>query len=171
MLVAERVVTTQTNLYILLSDHLGSTSITATSSGGLSSELRYMPWGGNRFTAGTTPTSFRYTGQREDSYINLYWYGSRWYDQSLGRFIQPDTIVPDAVQGVQAWDRFAYVNNSPTNKVDPSGHWGFNFNLSSIVNSVITSVGMNSTDLVNGLNTVSTILDVAGLVIDSDCYG
>jgi hypothetical protein len=24
----------------------------------------------------------------------LYWYNSRWYDQTLGRFIQPDSIVP-----------------------------------------------------------------------------
>jgi hypothetical protein len=31
-------------------------------------------------------------------------------------------MVPEAVQGVQAWDRFAYVNNSPVNFNDPSGH-------------------------------------------------
>jgi hypothetical protein len=39
----------------------------------------------------------------------------------LGRFVQPDSIVPES-QGVQAWDRYAYVNNSPTNYADPSGH-------------------------------------------------
>ena len=31
-------------------------------------------------------------------------------------------IVPEAAQGVQAWDRYAYVNNSPVNFNDPSGH-------------------------------------------------
>jgi hypothetical protein len=30
--------------------------------------------------------------------------------------------VPEAAQGVQAWDRYAYVNNSPVNYNDPSGH-------------------------------------------------
>jgi hypothetical protein len=35
----------------------------------------------------------------------------------LGRWIQPE-----AAQGVQAWDRYAYVNNSPVNFNDPSGH-------------------------------------------------
>jgi hypothetical protein len=37
----------------------------------------------------------------------------------LGRFAQADTIVPGGVQGL---DRYAYVNNSPLNYVDPSGH-------------------------------------------------
>ncbi len=69
-----------------------------------------------------TPTDFLFTGQRYDSYINLYWFESRWYDSQLGRFISPDPDVPEAVQGVQAWDRYAYVNNSPVNYNDPSGH-------------------------------------------------
>ena len=47
---------------------------------------------------------------------------SRWYDPALGRFTQPDTIVPVGVQGTQAYDRFAYVNNNPVRYNDPSGH-------------------------------------------------
>jgi hypothetical protein len=39
----------------------------------------------------------------------------------LGRFAQADSIIP-LQQGVQAWDRYAYVNNSPVNYVDPTGH-------------------------------------------------
>lgn len=38
---------------------------------------------------------------------------------TLGRFAQADSIIPDEVQGL---DRYAYVNNSPMNYVDPSGH-------------------------------------------------
>jgi hypothetical protein len=49
-------------------------------------------------------------------------YGSRRYDPELGRFIQPDSIVPTSTQGVQAWDRYAYANNSPVVHNDPSGH-------------------------------------------------
>jgi RHS repeat-associated protein len=62
------------------------------------------------------------TAQRLDSYINLHWYGSRWYDAELGRFIQPDSIVPEAVQGIQSWNRYAYANNNPLAYTDPSGH-------------------------------------------------
>jgi len=54
-----------TALSYLFGDHLGSTSITADASGSLSGELRYLPFGETRYTSGQTPTSFRYTGQRE----------------------------------------------------------------------------------------------------------
>jgi hypothetical protein len=49
------------------------------------------------------------------------YYNARWYDPSLGRFAQADTIVPDGVQG---YDRYAYVGNNPVNYADPSGHFG-----------------------------------------------
>ena len=47
------------------------------------------------------------------------WDNARWYDPSLGHFAQADSIIPGGVQGL---DRYAYVNNSPMNYVDPSGH-------------------------------------------------
>jgi RHS repeat-associated protein len=81
-------------LSYLFADQLGSTSVVANSSGSKTAEVRYKAWGEDRYTSGTVPTSYRYTVQRVDSYINLYWYNSRWYDQTLGRFIQPDSIVP-----------------------------------------------------------------------------
>jgi len=81
-------------LSYLLADHLGSTSITANSSGAKVAELRYKAWGETRYTYGTTPTSYRYTGQRAESDIGLYYYGARWYDPSLARFAQADVIVP-----------------------------------------------------------------------------
>ncbi len=36
--------------------------------------------------------------------------------------MQADSIIPLAGQGTQAFDRYAYVNNSPVNFNDPSGH-------------------------------------------------
>jgi hypothetical protein len=47
---------------------------------------------------------------------------ARWYDPSLGRFAQPDTLIPEQSQGTQAWDRYAYANNNPMRYTDPSGH-------------------------------------------------
>jgi RHS repeat-associated protein len=79
-----------------------------------------MPWGGNRFTNGTTPTSYRYTGQRE-SEVGLYYYGARFYDPQLGRFVSPDMVIPQG-QGSQAWDRYAGMNNNPVRYTDPTGH-------------------------------------------------
>jgi RHS repeat-associated protein len=94
-------------LSYLLGDHLGSTSLTTDATGNKVSEIRYKAWGNVRYATEDVPTKYQYTGQYSDSYINLLWYGSRHYDPELGRFIQPDSIVPLAAQGVQAWDRYA----------------------------------------------------------------
>ncbi len=37
--------------------------------------------------------TYRYTGQRQAA-TGLYFYTARWYDPAIGRFIQPDTLVP-----------------------------------------------------------------------------
>ena len=63
----------------LLTDHLGSTAITARGNGEKRGELRYSPWGTVRYRWGTTPTNYRYTGQY--SYVDdfgLYFYNARW---------------------------------------------------------------------------------------------
>jgi len=121
----------------LLGDHLGSTSITTDSSGNKVSEMRYKAWGEVRYSwtsgASTTPayqlSSYTFTGQY--SYMDdpstsgvtegfgLLFYNARMYDPAIGRFTSADTIIPPGVQG---YDRYAYVNNSPVNYIDPSGH-------------------------------------------------
>ena len=107
-------------LTYMLSDHLGSTSLTTDSAGNVISELRYKPWGELRYQAGTTSTSYTYTGQYSNTAdFGLMYYNARWYDPSLGRFAQADSIVPGGVQG---YDRYAYVNNNPIKYTDPTGH-------------------------------------------------
>jgi len=105
-----------------LQDHLGSTSITTDASGGLISQLWYKAWGELRYSSGTTPTKYTYTGQYSNTAeFGLMYYGARWYDSSLGRFAQADTLVPGA-GNPQAYDRYAYGYNNPLRYIDPSGH-------------------------------------------------
>jgi RHS repeat-associated protein len=73
-----------------------------------------------RYTTGTTPTTWRFTGQREDATIGLYFYNARYLDPALGRFTQPDTIVP-APGNPQALNRYSYVLNNPLRYTDPTG--------------------------------------------------
>lgn len=103
----------------LYGDQLGSVSVVADASGNLVSRTLYKPWGEIRYTQGTSQTDYGYTGQKQEG--DIYFYNARWYDPQLGRFMQADTIVPLQVQGTQAWDRFAYVNNNPIRYTDPSG--------------------------------------------------
>ncbi len=117
--------TGSSTLNYLLGDHLGSTSITADSAGVRVAELMYKARGENRYTYLTTSTTFRFTGQRQESGLGgadgLYFYGARWYDPALGRFAQADTIVPGA-GNPQALNRYSYSLSNPLKYTDPSGH-------------------------------------------------
>ena len=107
-------------LYYTLSDHLGSTSLTTDANGNKIAEMRYKPWGEVRYQTGDSHTDRTYTGQRSySSDFGLMFYNARWYDPVIGRFAQADTIIPGGVQG---YDRYAYVNNSPIMYADPTGH-------------------------------------------------
>jgi RHS repeat-associated protein len=68
-----------------------------------------------------TQTDFGYTGQRQEGYTGLMDYRARFYDGSLGRFLQPDSIVP-GVANPQNFNRFSYVGNSPIDQNDPTGY-------------------------------------------------
>ena len=56
-------------------------------------------------------TDYRFTGQRQDG-TGLYQMGARWYDPAIGRWLQPDTIVPDP-GNPQSLNRYSYVLNNP----------------------------------------------------------
>ncbi len=108
--------------YYLFLDHLGGTHITDVGSNNPPpSRLLYRPWGETRLNEGTQRTTWRFTGQREDATIGLYYYGARYYDSTLGRFVQPDTIVPNPGDP-QSLNRYSYTLNNPVRYTDPTGH-------------------------------------------------
>jgi RHS repeat-associated protein len=116
-----RVVRVGNTLSYVLTDHLGSSSVTLDDGGGVVGELRYYAYGETRVSSGTTPTERLYSGQLQDDDIGLYYYNARWYSAYLNRFVSADTLVP--VPGSpQSLNRYAYANNSPTNFRDPTGH-------------------------------------------------
>jgi len=107
-------------LSYILGDHLGSTSIVTDASGNVVSQTKYKAWGEVRYSSGTSPTRYGFTGQMDyTGDFGLMFYNARWLDVSLGRFAQADTIVPPGVQGL---DRYGYTGNDPVNHTDPSGH-------------------------------------------------
>jgi hypothetical protein len=46
---------------------------------------------------------------------------ARYYLPQIGRFVSPDSIVPDPANP-QSFNRYAYVRNNPINLSDPTGH-------------------------------------------------
>jgi len=48
-------------------------------------------------------------------------FNARFYSPALGRFVQPDSIIPDLTNS-QPWNRYSYVSNNPLKQIDPTGH-------------------------------------------------
>jgi RHS repeat-associated protein len=153
-------------LYWLFGDHLGSQAITTNSSGEKISEVRYSPWGEDRYYAYTSSTTYRFTGQRTEFGLGLMYYGARFYDPSLGRFISPDTLIPEQTQGVQAWDRYAYANNNPVKYTDPSGHCLILCTaiIGAGIGAIVGAVGYTAYTLATGreFNTTTMLLAAGG---------
>ncbi len=115
-----------TGLQYFLTDHLGSVVATTDSTGTLTSQQRYLPFGGARTdvqTPGVPSTDYGYTGQRnlDPGMGGLMDYKARFYSPYINRFIQPDTLIPSPANP-QAFNRYSYVLNSPVNFNDPTGH-------------------------------------------------
>jgi RHS repeat-associated protein len=107
-----------------MQDHLGSTSGTASNAGVSTSTIRYFPFGLTRTISGTLSIDKLFTGQRKvNSDINdgLYYYGARYYDAGIGRFLSPDSVIPN-ISNPQSLNRYSYCYNNPLKMVDPSGH-------------------------------------------------
>ncbi len=104
-------------------DNLHSTAIETDASGNKIQHYEYLAFGGDRFTESATvfPVSRRYTGQVKDEDTGLYFYGARYYDPQLQRFIQGDDRIPDFANP-QSYNRYSYVLNNPLRFTDPSGH-------------------------------------------------
>lgn len=71
--------------------------------------------------ANTEPTH-GFTGQELDPETGLYYYGGRYYDPELGRFISPDPFVQDP-EDPQNLNRYSYVLNNPQSYIDPTGYF------------------------------------------------
>ncbi len=82
--------------------------------------IKYYPYGDRWESQGDLGTDKLFTGQRLDD-TGLYYYGARYYDPTIGRFIRADTIVQNFFNP-QALNRFSYVANNPLKYIDPTGH-------------------------------------------------
>ncbi|GJL64185.1 MAG: hypothetical protein NPIRA04_28390 [Nitrospirales bacterium] len=90
------------------------------SSGVSEQDVAYYPYGDTRSNTGTADVAYKYTGKEQDDSTGLYFYEARYYDPVLGRFISPDTIVPNP-GNPQSLNRYSYVLNNPLRYTDPSG--------------------------------------------------
>lgn len=72
---------------------------------------------------------FTYTNRELDRESGLYFYRARYYDSSIGRFIQSDPHPGTTANPITFNTKYSYVDNSPANRVDPAGTFFFNTTL------------------------------------------
>ncbi len=60
---------------------------------------------------------FRYRSYYYDEGIELYYLNSRYYDPAVGRFLSPDSVVPEVGGDICDYNLYAYCNQNQTNLV------------------------------------------------------
>ncbi len=121
-------------------DHLGSSAIITDETGQVAGIIDYFPHGETRFeiSAENEPgTNYKYTGKEQDE-TGLYYYGARYYDTKIGRFISVDPAVlkigtknkpennKQALELLtipQSQNSYSYALNNPLKYNDPNGNW------------------------------------------------
>ncbi len=108
--------------YFYHNDHLGGVNVVTDITGNRVQLNEYDPWGGVSRSEGSIDPDTRFTGQKLDAETGLYYYGGRYYDPEISRFISPDPYVQDP-DDPQNLNRYSYVLNDTINYTDPSGYF------------------------------------------------
>ena len=104
--------------YYYLNDALGSVRQVMQSTNLLYSS-DYKPFGANYQKDGQT--YFQFSGKPIDGSTGLYYFGARFYNPSMQRFITEDTF-PGIKDDPQSLNRYAYVEDNPLSRTDPTGN-------------------------------------------------
>jgi len=117
------VVNVNWDIYYYHTDSLGSTRIITYTDSTYVYVNNYQPFGQDNGTAKgvyANRATDKFTGKPYSKATGLYYEFQRWYDPSIGRFISPDRIAGYR-KDPQSLNPYIYVENSPTNSIDPSG--------------------------------------------------
>ncbi len=139
--------------YYYHANHLGSINVVTDQLGGVVEQRDYTPfgepvdWTGPQ--SGPKELLLTFNSQRYDDNSGLYYFGARYYDAELGRFMTPDTILPDPMNP-RKLNRYAFAGGNPVRYSDPTGHDWFDIVMGVLV--VVAAI------VVTGLLVVAAII-------------
>ena len=145
--------------HFYLKDHQGNVRVVADKDGKLEETNDYYPFGGT-FTTSTSVQPYKYNGKELDrvSGLNLYDYGARYYDATIGRWCMVDSLS----EKYYSFNSYNYCGNNPARYVDPDGNgWNeawpflksslsFSFSIGGQANANVKIMGVNVGLGVNG---------------------
>ncbi|HET7270396.1 MAG TPA: RHS repeat-associated core domain-containing protein, partial [Rubrobacter sp.] len=143
-------------------DHRGTRHLVTAEDGEVAARWEYDPFG---VPSGPAEKHLPMFGGRVwYAEVGLYYFGARWYDPRLGRFLTPDTytgrpdderlvhpcrpagsqalarsqILADWLKQPRVRNRYAFCGNDPVGRIDPNGHWSFGWTLLSVLGAIWT---------------------------------
>lgn len=149
-------------------DHLGGSSVVSDADGNLEETTDYYPFGGIRLDEkeGSFNEQRKFTGHEYDAETGLNYMGARYQSGAVGRFMSEDqsflllgqdsdrTKLVESLSEPQKLNSYSYVENSPMNKVDPTGKAS---TLAWILNPIGTSAQINFWNLGSNLLANSSV--------------
>lgn len=109
-----------TKAYYLMNGHGDVTEI-RDNTGAVLNNYTYDIWGNVTSQTGSLKNPFLYSGEYWDDTTKLQYLRARWYDPSMGRFINEDTYKGELNNPISL-NLYTYVANNPLKYIDPSGH-------------------------------------------------
>ncbi len=133
-------------------DHLGSANVVSDQVGAVKEISEYLPFGGfarhDKYGSSQEVAWFYFNGKKLDDETGLYYYGARYYDPSLGRFITPDPTIQHPYDP-QDLNRYTYARNNPVNLIDPDGYGWFS-KLWKAISGFVAAVAGTAVGIVTG---------------------
>src|SRR2546427_9780984 len=145
-------------------DAVGSVRLATTVGGSQTYSSAYRPFGTSYGTAGSS--SVGYAGKPSDSVTGLYYFGARFYDPTVQRFITEDS-VSGAREDPLSLNRYVYARDNPLGITDPTGHdWWSTLTqaISNEASSVVSRVSSAASAVTNAWNGLPPLVKV-GVVV------
>ncbi|MGY2224957.1 RHS repeat domain-containing protein [Pseudomonas gingeri] len=146
-------------------DLSGSPILASNQSGQILWRESYKPYGkkiNNEILS--TDNKIGFHGKPFDSDVGLSYYGARYYDPAVGRFMGIDPKEPD-FNDLQSFNRYSFAANNPYKYVDPDGHSPIDvgflvWDLGKLAAAIYTQVGIGAAAVDVGLSAVGVVSPV-----------
>jgi len=136
------------SVYYYHGDHLGSSSVITRKDGSYHEDTEYFPYGetwvNNKAIDTTESMPYKFTSKEQDPETGLYYYGARYYEPKISRWISTDPAIEkyfpqhngidmekDDINNLPAdgiydpinLNMYSYTGNNPISYVDLVGNW------------------------------------------------
>lgn len=144
-------------------DHLRSVRTVLDGQGLVTATVDYDPFGSPN-VVGASSFRYSFSGREFDEVAAAYYFGARYYDPRLKRFLTPDDQLGGRLLDRDTYNNYAYVLNNPLGFVDRTGHSWWEFAAQVTLDTLMVTAGVAAVAVTGGgANMVGSMLIGAGI--------